>query len=274
MEKENQQSDRFGIADHYRSVAKDYDNFYQARNEAMVPVILKYFDDVEPDHVVVDIGSGTGFFGERIFEARQLKNAIWCVDPSPEMQAVAKQRKGVYAVTKTAEEFVADFKVDQLFDKVSIIASFHHFSRPIEVLKGLRAHLQPGGEVLVVIDGDSSTGSGLPHFAKAEEIFRDTTQQCTKESISAVFRQADFKVEVSEEKIMWIVKKSLWYEMLRGRFYSTLSELSDEEIEDGIVELEMGKFKSLSPHDDVRIPFPFHVFRATKPAAKSTEPTP
>lgn len=223
---------------------------------------MKYLNGVQAQHVVVDIGSGTGFFAEKIFEARQLKKRIWCVDPSPEMQTVAKQRKGVYAVRKTAEEFVDDLEVDQLFDRVLCLSSLHHFSRPVEVLKGLRAHLHPSGELLVVRAGKSTR---LPHFSKAEQNYRDIVENYSKERITAMLREADFEIEVSEEKIIWIVKKSRWYEMLRGRFQSTLHEFTDEEIEEGIVELENGKLKGLKLDDDVEILYIYLVFRATKP---------
>ena len=39
--------------------------------------LWKYVDDVKPNHEVADIGSGTGFFAERIFEVRHLQNPIW-----------------------------------------------------------------------------------------------------------------------------------------------------------------------------------------------------
>ena len=51
----------FFPTDHYRLVASNYESFHQARNEALVNALLKYFDDVQPKHVVADIGSGTGF---------------------------------------------------------------------------------------------------------------------------------------------------------------------------------------------------------------------
>lgn len=230
-----------------------------------MPVLLKYFEDVQPYHLIADIGSGTGLFAERIFEARQLKNPICCVDPSPEMQEIAKLRKGVYAVMKTVEGFLDGLKADQFFHKMLCVGSFHHFSQPAEVLKGLRSHLLPGGELLVV-GVDASTQ--LPLFTKAEEKNRNIIDSYSEECISPLLGEADFKVEVLKEKATWILKKSMWYEMLRGRFLSSLSQLSDEEIEEGIIEMEKGNFKNLKLHDDFEIPFTHIVFRATKPAAE------
>ena len=46
--------------------------------------------DLKPEHVVADIGSGTGAIAKDLFELSGLNNPIWCVDPSVEMQEVAR----------------------------------------------------------------------------------------------------------------------------------------------------------------------------------------
>ena len=79
-----------------------------------------------------------------------------------------------------------------------------------------------------------------------------------------MLRKANFEVEVSEEKIYVGLKKSRWYEMLRGRFQSTLSEFTDEEIEDGINELETGKLKGLCLEDEVKLHYSYDILKATK----------
>ena len=250
----------FFAADHYRLLANNYDFFYQPQNETLMASLWKYVDDVKPDHVVADIGSGTGFFAEKIFEARHLKNPIWCVDPSPEMQILAKERKGVYSVTKTAGEFLDNLEFNQVFDKVLCIGSMHHFTQPVKIFRGLKAHLRTGGELLVV-NADVSTS--FPFFIKAENAFGEVIEKFSKERVTAMLREANFQVEVSEEKVLLGMEKSQWYKMLRGRFHSSLSEFTDKEIEDGIDELEEGKLKGLSLHDDVLIHYSYMVFRAT-----------
>ena len=250
----------FFPTDRYRLVASNYDSFYQARNETLMNALLKYFDDVQPKHVVADIGSGTGFFAERLFEERHLTNAIWCVDPSPGMQAVAKKRKGVYPITKRVEEFLHDFKIEKFFDKALCICCIHHFAELLEIFRGLEASLRPGGTLLVVTTGKSSN---LPLFTNAEKSLGASTSNF-KERITAMLRKANFEVEVSEEKIYGGLKKSRWYEMLRGRFQSTLSEFTDEEIEDGINELETGKLKGLCLEDEVKLHYSYDILKATK----------
>ena len=66
-----------------------------------------------------------------------------------------------------------------------------------------------------------------------------------KEITSACLRLAKFEVEVTEENIDFNVTKSKWYDMLLGRFICGLTELTDEEIEEGIDELQRIKLKDL-----------------------------
>ena len=81
---------------------------------------------------------------------------------------------------------------------------------------------------------------------------------------SECLRLTKFDVEVAEENIDFNVTKSKWYHMLRGRFNSNLTKFTDEEIEEGIDELERGKLKDLEPQDDISISFTLLVFMARK----------
>ena len=86
-------------------MANDYDYFYKEIKEAEASVLLKYFN-VQPHHTVIDIGSGTGFLAELLFEKSELKNPLWCVDSSAAMQEEAKKKEGVFPVHKSADEFL------------------------------------------------------------------------------------------------------------------------------------------------------------------------
>ena len=70
--------------------------------KGLIPVLMKCLD-LKPGHVIADVGSGTGTIAKVLYELLGLENPIWCLDPSVEMQQVARQKKGVYTVVKTAE---------------------------------------------------------------------------------------------------------------------------------------------------------------------------
>lgn len=105
---------------------------------------MKYLD-LKPHHMVADIGSGNGFIAENIFESSGLKNPVWCVEPSAEMQELARKRKGFYPVQKTAGEFFSDPRISQCFDMVVAVCSTHHFVDPDAVYEGIFRALRPSG---------------------------------------------------------------------------------------------------------------------------------
>ncbi|KAL9988676.1 hypothetical protein ACROYT_G003150 [Oculina patagonica] len=175
------------------------------------------------------------------------------------MQEVAKKKKGVFPIQKTADEFLAGLNKDQHFDRAICIGAAHHFTDPVKIYRGVEAFLSPGGVFLVVQVGEYL----YPWFTKTENRIGAFLGE-RKENTSSLLRLANFDVEVSEEKIEYTVTKSQWFDMLRGRFHSTLRELSDEEIEEGIDELEKGKLKGLKLDDDVSMSCKLLIFTAKK----------
>ena len=222
--------------------------------------MLKYFD-LQPDHIVVDIGSGTGYLAERLFEKVQLKNRVWCVDPSAEMQEVAKKRKGVFPIQKTVEEFLDDLDKDLHIDRAMCVGTSHHFADPVKVFRGVESFLSPGGVFLVLQMGAEYTF--VPWFKNAENRISPVLEELEETTYSCL-RLSNFDVEVSEEKVEYNLTKSQWYDKLRGRYHSALTQLSDQEIEEGIDELERGKLKGLKLHDEICISYKMHVFKAKK----------
>lgn len=80
---------------------------YKEVFEGLIPPLMKSLA-LKPRQAVADIGSGTGFIANELFKLSGLNNPIWCVDPSLEMQELARQKEGFYPVQKTAEEFCSD----------------------------------------------------------------------------------------------------------------------------------------------------------------------
>lgn len=240
-------------------MASNYDYFYKEAKEAEASVLLKYFN-VQPHHTVIDIGSGTGFLAERLFSRSELKTPVWCVDPSAAMQEEAKKKEGVFPVQKSADEFLDEcVVVDQCFDRAMCVATPHHFVDAVKIFRCVESILSPGGVFLVMEAGEFT----FPWFTKVENRMGAFFGE-RKEITSAFLRLAKFEVEVTEENIDFSVTKSKWYDMLRGRFISGLTELTDEEIEEGIDELQRVKLKDLKPQDDISISCTLLVFIARK----------
>ena len=194
--------------------------------------------------MVADIGSGTGTIAKELYELSGLENPIWCVDPSVEMQQVARQKKGVYTVPKTAEEFFSDPQINERFDRVIAVISAHHFVNPDVVFKGILRSLRPGGIFLLV----TTLKSSLPIIESAEKA---VTQSLEQERESHFSFLSNLYVNISQREFSFSASmtKSKLYEMLRGRFISMLKPFSDDQIEEGIRKFENGMFKDLKDDD-------------------------
>ena len=221
--------------------------------------MMKYLN-LQPDHLVVDLASGTGTYGEKMVETFKLKNPVWCVEPSSEMQEAARAKKGLVTIEKTAEEFLDDLDKQHRFNFALCVSSVHHFSDPVKVYKGVESCLTPDGVFMIAQMGEYVS---FPLFKKAKNRFTSFVSG-RKEGTSAFLRSANFEVEVSVELLAFMVKKSKWYDMLRGRFHSTLKELSDGEIEEGIDELDKGILQHANRDDDIPISMTLLIFMAKK----------
>lgn len=234
----------FSFPEYYRSVAHNYEYLFKEMYEGFLPLLMKTLD-LKPHHVVADIGSGNGSIAENIFESFSLNNPVWCVDPSEEMQEVARKRKGTYPVQKTAEEFFSDPKISQCFDTIVAVFSTHHFVDPNTVYKGIFRSLRPSGS-FVQFD---SVRHCHPIFKMATNGLSSYFQKVSERK--QFLRDIKFQGKLSQEELSfaWSLTKSKLYEMFRRRYVSTFHQFSDEQIEAGIKELESEALKDVKDED-------------------------
>lgn len=107
---------------------------------------------VEPDHVVADIGAGTGYFAfpiaERIPEGRML-----AVDIQPEMLSIIEERKQERGVdnVETIQGTVTDPGLPAgEVDLIYIVDAYHEFSHPREMGQAMFEALRPGGQLILL----------------------------------------------------------------------------------------------------------------------------
>ena len=219
--------------------------------------------DLKPGHVIADVGSGTGTIAKVLYELSGLENPIRCVDPSVEMQQVARQKKGVYTVVKTAEEFFSDTQISESFDRVIAVTSAHHFVNPDVVFKGILCSLRPGGIFVLV----STLKSGHPIFGSAQELVSHSFER--EREIQFFFQRAtNLNAKISQQELSFPlgVTKSKLYEMFRCRHMSIFDHFSDDQIEEGIRELESDVLKDLKDDDLINDERTLLVTRAEKVA--------
>ena len=207
--------------------------------------ILKEYLQLKPDDVMLDIGGGTGWVADTLAKAAGLSEPVVCVDPSAEMVKRAKQR-GVIGVQATAEEF---FTLPQakLFSKVLIVAAMHHFSDPRAVFKGIWDSLSPGGSCVVL---GYSPECAWPIFRALRNHVATKLCRNEEDEVTALLQaSANFDVQTKKMTIQHKIPKAQWYKMIRARFVSPLHYLTDQEIENGIEELEREEFQGLGDDD-------------------------
>jgi len=181
---------------------------------------------------VVDIGGGTGNFTLSLKEAANLQGDILCVDSSQEMLNLAAPREGVATLLDDAVSFS---QRAERYDRALLKEVVHHVPKSDipKMYKGFFSQLRPGGVVLTVTRPQEVD---YPLFAAAHDVWKHNQPPHTVviDAMSAV----GFEVVVEEHTYVASLPKERWFAMVRSRFWSTFSFFSDEELEQGVAELE------------------------------------
>lgn len=107
---------------------------------------------LDPDHVVADIGAGTGYFSFRI--ARQVpRGKVLAVDIQQEMLDLIEQRKrqeGVENIEGVMGQIDDPNLAPNSIDAAIMVDAYHEFSHPYEMIKGIYEALRPGGRIFLL----------------------------------------------------------------------------------------------------------------------------
>jgi len=107
---------------------------------------------LEEDHVVADIGAGTGYFSFRIAPSVP-RGEVLAVDIQPEMLAIIRERAQQQGAgnVRGVRGGVADPNLaDDSVDLALVVDAYHEFSHPREMALALRRALRPGGRLILV----------------------------------------------------------------------------------------------------------------------------
>ena len=182
----------------------------------------------------MELGGGTALIGLMLKADLGMARPVVCVDPSEEMLAVAR-KNGAITVRATAEHFFTS-KPEYSLNTVLIIGSIHHFTDPEFVLTRLAQYMPDTGRCLILkFDRPEYT---LPFFKAVKESF-DARPEITLEQVCTIVERINGLKYVKKYGLESMeCEKSVWYDSIRNRFMSSLKTFSDQELEQGINELE------------------------------------
>ena len=122
--------------------------------------------DLEPDAVIADVGSGTGYFAVRLANMVP-KGRVYGVDLEPDMvkylaeRAKREKRDNVVALAGAPD----DPRLPEKADLVLLVDVYHHIDDRERYFRNLRAALKPGGHI-AVIDFRLDSPEGPPRTAR------------------------------------------------------------------------------------------------------------
>jgi SAM-dependent methyltransferase len=183
---------------------------------------------LQSDSVFADIGGGTGVVTARLALNARISRAT-CVEPSAEMLRQATKYPNLVLENSTAEMF-AESKNG--FNRILIKETIHHIKDRKYFWINLKKN-NPNSRVLVV------TRPCKPGFLLFEKAYKEFEKnQPSSTTLVEEIEGSGYKVTLSQKAWPVEMPKQKWYQMLESRFISDLFKLTDEEIRQGIQEIE------------------------------------
>jgi arsenite methyltransferase len=136
--------------------------------------------EIQAGAVIVDLGSGSGYFTLKLAEAAGPTGKIYAVDIDPDMvdliAKTAKQRsvKNVEPVlAKPDDPLLPKTGVDLIFTA----NTYHHIDNRVAYLTGLRRYLRPGAKIAIIeLDQRSWLEGIVGHYTPREDIKKEMEQ--------------------------------------------------------------------------------------------------
>lgn len=219
------------IAAHYQRLGPIYNALLEYSPEFVRCLTSRMVEKLrlEPEDLLVDLGSGTGMYSVDILRQVPLRQPVVGVDPSEEM--LAHIPEGV-RITPVADDALSFSVRPDTYDKVLMKEAIHHVDERGELFDNLYERLRPGGVLLLV---------QVPPWVKYP-LFRAALERCADwhanpDELTCLLEKAGFDVERDSVDYWHTLPKESYFEMVRNRYMSVLSTFGDEELEAGLEEM-------------------------------------
>ncbi len=218
-------------SNHFDSIAEVFNRIWYFSDDYKDFVIRHIIGDLalSEDDILADIGGGTGTFTSRLTNEAHLQKS-YCIEPASAMCIEASKLSNITAICADAHAFIAS---KTPFSKMLLKEVIHHITDRERFWNHVHEALPHEGKLLIITRPQRIA---FPFFDAAKEAF--AKNQPPHESIETELQKSGFHIITQCRSHTFTLPKESWYEMLRHRFMSDLGVFSDEEIEEGILEIE------------------------------------
>lgn len=225
--------------DHYNKISSIYDDlwFYSPDYVDKISDQIINLLELKIKDIFLDLGCGTGIYAKAINKKINFESPIICSDISKKMLEGVKSEPNINSIAIDAIDFSS---LGITVDKILIKELIHHIDNPRDLFSKLSNVMSCNGILLLMLLPPTIT---YPLFSDAIKLYEERqphynklTNELTDLGFSTTVDFVGYELEISKNK---------YIEMVRNRYMSLLSNFSDDELEEGILEMEENS-KSLS----------------------------
>lgn len=214
---------------HYDNIATIYDELWTYSDDFVLQISREIINilELQENDILVDLGCGTGIYSKAIKQIKKLENKIICSDLSEKMlEALDKNHFETYAINA-----VNFSKIRLRYNKVFIKEMIHHLSdNEKKVLyRNLYKNINKNGILSILLLPPTIE---YPLFPAALKLYEKL--QPHYDSVKKGLEHVGFSVDIHTIKYPLKIEKDRYFNMVKNRYMSLLSEFSDSEINAGI----------------------------------------
>ena len=228
------------IQNHYRQLAQNYDDLWTYTPDFIKFIAQNIIEELNLKFTdkLVDLGCGTGLFTQEISHQIRLKHPIVCIDSSSEMLEKIPLNDTYQPRAMDAIDFASQ---EDIFDKIFIKEMIHHINDKQKLIANLFNRLNSQGILLLILLPPKIE---YPLFSSAKKSYQELQPHYSE--LKNIFERVGFQTEVSFVKYPLSLNKDKYFKMVENRYMSLLSMFSDEEISQGIKEMNQKYSKQLT----------------------------
>lgn len=220
------------IDSHYRRLAPLYERFLSYSGGFVRSLTSRMIERLalKPDDRLVDLGCGTGMYAVDILHQMPLRHPIACVEPCEEMLARLPRSEQLAPINVDAQSFC---RAEVRYEKLLMKETIHHIAGKQEFLLNLYGQLTRGGVALFV-----HVPPKLDYPLFQEALARCERWHADSAHLARLLEGAGFETDLDTLEYRHSVPKDLYFEMVEGRYMSVLSTFSDDQLREGLAEME------------------------------------